>query len=238
MHEDQPFRLLLTVGVAALVPILAYYRVKSQATGEKLDRRQEGICILFSLRLMGLLFFSSLMAYLIDPSWLAWSSLPLPSWSRWAGGILFVTGGVLAIWTFANLGRNLTDTVVTRKEHTLVKTGPYRWTRHPFYGAVAILVLAVGLISASWLFALGGGAVFGLLVMRTRREEGKLLERFGDEYRRYIDRTGRFVPRFRRPHHGLPLRRTESSGTGKRATGTNYHSKFPDHNHQLGGEGA
>jgi protein-S-isoprenylcysteine O-methyltransferase Ste14 len=205
MHEDQTFRLLLTVGVAALVPILAYYRVKSQATRENLDRRQEGLFILISLRLLGLLSFTSLLAYLIDPSLLAWSSLALPSWLRSAGAILFGIGGMLAVWTFANLGKSLTDTVVTRKEHTLVMTGPYRWTRHPFYGAVAILVLAVGLMTASWLFAVGGAAVFGLLVIRTQTEEEKLLERFGEDYRRYMDRTGRFLPRFRPSHRDSPF---------------------------------
>jgi protein-S-isoprenylcysteine O-methyltransferase Ste14 len=197
MHDDQTFRRLM-IGLAVLLPILAYHRVKSQATGEKLDRWQEGLFILFSLRLLGLLFFSSLVAYLIDPSLLIWSSVGLPGWLRWAGAVLFVTGGTLAAWTFANLGKNLTDTVVTRVDHTLVTTGPYRWVRHPFYVAFAILVLAVSLMAANWLFALGGAAGFALLVIRTRKEEEKLLERFGDEYRRYMNRTGQFLPRFHR----------------------------------------
>jgi len=33
------------------------------------------------------------------------------------------------------------------------------------------------------------------MVLRTRIEEGKLLERFGGEYRRYMERTGAFFPR-------------------------------------------
>jgi protein-S-isoprenylcysteine O-methyltransferase Ste14 len=36
--------------------------------------------------------------------------------------------------------------------------------------------------------------VLVLLVVRTRTEEEKLLARFGDAYRSYMDRTGRFLP--------------------------------------------
>lgn len=36
-----------------------------------------------------------------------------------------VLGGGLLIWTLRTLGANLTDTVITRKEHTLVTSGPY-----------------------------------------------------------------------------------------------------------------
>jgi protein-S-isoprenylcysteine O-methyltransferase Ste14 len=138
-----------------------------------------------------------LVAYLSDARWLSWWSLALPAWLRWAGAGLFVVGGMLATWTFASLGKNLTDTVVTRKNHTLILTGPYRWVRHPFYGAVAMTVLALAIVAANWLLLLGGIAVLSLLVIRTRKEEEKLVERFGDEYRRYMERTGRFLPRFR-----------------------------------------
>ena len=36
---------------------------------------------------------------------------------------------------------------------------------------------------------------FAFLVARTRIEEDKLVERFGDEYRDYMQKTGRFWPR-------------------------------------------
>lgn len=49
-------------------------------------------------------------------------------------------------WTFIVLGPNLTDTVVTRKVHGLVTTGPSRWVRHPFH--VAALAVAGRVIRA------------------------------------------------------------------------------------------
>ncbi len=50
MEYEQTFRFILILGFAAIVPIGVYHRVKSQATGEKLDRRQEGIFILVTFR--------------------------------------------------------------------------------------------------------------------------------------------------------------------------------------------
>jgi protein-S-isoprenylcysteine O-methyltransferase Ste14 len=104
--------------------------------------------------------------------------------------------GSLLVWTLRSLGRNLTDTVVTRQEHTLVTTGPYRWARQPFYTAAAFATVGVTLIAANAFFLVVGGLIFLLLAVRTRKEEENLIARFGDEYRRYAERTGRFLPRW------------------------------------------
>ena len=119
----------------------------------------------------------------------------MPLWLRWFGVSLGVTGATLLIYVFRSLGTNITDTVVTRARHTLVTTGPYRWVRHPFYVATALAVAANSLVIANWFVAATGAATVGLLVLRTRIEEEKLVERFGVEYKTYMACTGRFFPR-------------------------------------------
>ena len=89
--------------------------------------------------------------------------------------------------------------MVTRKEHFLVMTGPYRWVRHPFYVAFALAMLANSLVTANLYVFATGVVVFLLLVIRTSKEEEKLIERFGDEYRNYMETTGRFWPRLHGP---------------------------------------
>ena len=202
MDNDQPFRIALIVGALIVFPVMAYYRLKSQASGEKLDRWQEGPWILFTLRPLGVGAMLGLLAFMIDPEWMVWSSIGLAAWTRWVGvGVGIVAGGLL-IWTLRTLGPNLTDTVVTREEHTLVISGPYRWVRHPFYDAVGLAILANSLIAANWFLLLTGGLAFILMLVRTQTEERHLLARFGDSYRAYAQQTGRFLPRIGATHRG------------------------------------
>lgn len=195
MSHDGTIRIVLIVGSLILLPIAAYHRIKSQETGEKLDRRQEGLFILFTLRPAGIVGMLGLIAYMINPTSMAWSSVFLPGWLRWSGVGLGLMGGVLWIWTFRSLGKNLTDTVVTRREHTLVTSGPYRWVRHPFYDSVALCMLANSLATANWFIFVSGVVALLLIAVRTRKEEEHLLARFGDVYRAYMERTGRFLPK-------------------------------------------
>ena len=195
MSDDQTFRLILIAGALIVLPIAIYHRVKAHGTGERLDRRKEGPFILFTLRPIGIAVMVGLVTYLVNPARMAWSSMPLPVWLRWMGVVFSVMGGALIVWAFRNLGRNLTDTVVTRREHTLVTTGPYRWVRHPFYVAVALSMLGNALAAANWFLLVGGVIVFTLLAIRTRIEEAQLVVRFGGAYQTYLDRTGRFIPR-------------------------------------------
>ena len=197
MGDDRTFRIILAVGVLIFLPIAIYRRVKSQATGERLDRRQEGWVVLLTLRPLGIATMAAVIAFVISPPSMAWSSVPLPAWMRWTGVGIGAIAGLLLTWTLSHLGVNLTDTVVTRKQHTLVTSGPYAWVRHPFYTSTALAVGANSLATANWFVFTTGALVFALLVIRCRREEANLIARFGEDYRAYARRTGRFLPRFR-----------------------------------------
>ena len=195
MNDASTLRAVLIVVMVVLLPIGMYHRVRSQSTGETLDRRQEGMFILATLRPLGAAFWLGVFAWMINPAWMAWSSMPLPIGLRWAGVVLLVMGSLVLVWTFRSLGQNLTDTVVTRERHTLVVQGPYRWVRHPLYSSAALLITALSLIAANWFFLVAGVVLLCVLIMRTRIEEENLVARFGDSYRAYMARTGRFVPK-------------------------------------------
>jgi protein-S-isoprenylcysteine O-methyltransferase Ste14 len=189
-------RIILVVGVMVFAPFGIYFRVRSR-TDERLNRLQEGWPILLGLRLLALAFLAGIVAFLVAPRSMAWASANLSSWARWLGVVLGAAAGGLVIWTFRSLGHNLTDTVVTRRDATLVTHGPYRWVRHPFYLAFAMAVIANTLITANAYLAITGTAAFLVIVARTSIEEKKLIERFGRDYRDYMQRTGRFLPRIR-----------------------------------------
>jgi len=199
MSEEDTFRWWLLATLLVALPITAYHRFKAHRTGESLDRREEGLFILATLRPIAFVFFGSLTLYLVNPARMAWSAVALPAWLRWFGVAMIVGDSALLFWTLHTLGMNLTDTVVTRKAHTLVVDGPYRWVRHPFYDSVALLLIAISLVAANWFLLATGALVLTLLVVRVSREEERLVARFGDEYRQYMARTNRFLPTVRTP---------------------------------------
>jgi protein-S-isoprenylcysteine O-methyltransferase Ste14 len=197
MDSEDPFRVVLLTIFVLMLAIVGYHRWQAAKSGERISRRDEGLLLAVTLRLAGLCLWVGSALYLINPAWIAWARLPIPPWLRWIGvvfGVLFIG---LIYWTLTNLGKNLTDTVMTRTNATLVATGPYRFVRHPFYGSVGLLLLAVTLLTANGLIGLSSLAVMSLLVVRTKKEEQKLVEKFGDSYRAYRATTGSFVPNVR-----------------------------------------
>ena len=195
MNLDATFRPLVVAGFFLVIVIALPFRLRSQATGESLDRRQEGMAMLIGLRLGGLALWAGVIAFMIDPALMAWSAMRLPAGARWTGAPLTIVTAVLLIWTLRSLGPNLTDTVVTRAAHTLVTRGPYRWVRHPFYDCMALFMVSISLMMANWFVLASGILTFALLAIRSRTEEEKLLERFGEPYREYRASTGSFLPR-------------------------------------------
>jgi protein-S-isoprenylcysteine O-methyltransferase Ste14 len=121
----------------------------------------------------------------------------LPTWWRWIGVGPLIAGAVMTIWGFRTLGRHFAFNVSPQEGSNLVRSGPYRWVRHPLYTAFLIEAVGISLVMASWFVGLMAVLVWGLLASRTRLEEQKLIERFGDAYREYIAITGRFLPRFK-----------------------------------------
>jgi protein-S-isoprenylcysteine O-methyltransferase Ste14 len=194
MPEENPFRVALLGVIVLSAAITLYHRIQAARSGEAISRREEGWVLAVSLRLAGLCLWAATCGYLLFPGYFRWASVELPYWLRWLGLAAALVNSLLMYWTLSSLGRNLTDTVVTRKQATLVTHGPYRWVRHPFYVAAALLMASVTLLTANWLIGLSSLLVLGLLAIRTPKEEAMLIDRFGDEYRNYMARTGRFTP--------------------------------------------
>jgi protein-S-isoprenylcysteine O-methyltransferase Ste14 len=63
--------------------------------------------------------------------------------------------------------------------------------RHPMYLSFLLMSLSLVLLSQHWLNAVLGGIVMGLLYSDMCREEKNNLERFGDDYQRYMEQVPR-----------------------------------------------
>lgn len=131
------------------------------------------------LRIGGLVFWLSLLGYLIHPPILAWSKVGLPEWVRWVGVGLGITCVFLIYWMFSSIGQGITPTVATRSEHKLVTSGSYRWIRHPLYTIGSSFFISFDMMADNWFIAGLGVLVFILMAIRTPKEEANLIEKFG-----------------------------------------------------------
>ena len=195
--NENIFRILVAVILFTGVGISSYYRRKADRdSGEKISRKVDGTVFMNIIKIGGLLLWCSPFLYLLNPAWMAWSKLGLPEWMRWLGvgvGVLCVMG---IYWLFSSIGSGITPTSATRKEHKLVTSGPYRWVRHPLYTVGSALFIALGTMADNWFILTLGVLAFIAMASRTPKEEANLIEKFGDEYREYMKRTGRYFPKF------------------------------------------
>src|SRR3954466_7606887 len=175
-----------------------YHRIRAAQSGDRLDRTKEGWLILIGLRVAGLLTFGSTGLWMWKPEWFAWAAVPMPDWARWIGVVGFAFSVGWLSWMFHTLGRNLTDTVVTRRDAHFVDRGPYRFVRNPMYVGILISGVSLGLALGTWLLPVAARVMFTVLALRTQTEERYLIDRFGTQYRDYMKRVGRFFPKLRR----------------------------------------
>ena len=196
MIDERIFRALTVVFVATAISISMFFRSRAAKRSQEKLRGEVGGTALIVVRLtfvLGLLAF--LVAYAVKPDWTRWASMELPDAVRIAGGLLVLPTFPCFIWMFRHLGKNVTPTANTRADHSLVVTGPYRWVRHPLYTVGIAFWLGLSIFAAKWIFLVFVLGAIAFLVVRTPREEANLLERFGDDYRDYCARTGRFFPK-------------------------------------------
>jgi protein-S-isoprenylcysteine O-methyltransferase Ste14 len=107
-----------------------------------------------------------------------------------------LAGAVLLVWASVLLGRLMIHEAAVRDDHALIESGPYRFVRHPVYAGYLALLLGSGVASLNvCLLLLWPVSLLGIRI-QAASEEQLLQERFGQDYERYVRRTGRLVPRF------------------------------------------
>ena len=111
----------------------------------------------------------------------------LPAWGFVAVGSLTA---LFSFWLRARaitaLGRFWSLHVEIRENHEFVKTGPFRWVRHPVYLSMILELASICLILRAWTTLLIVPVIFiPALVARLSLEEAAMIEKFGERYREY-----------------------------------------------------
>ena len=119
----------------------------------------------------------------------------IPGGMQYAGLLLIAAGLLLREWAIIKLGQFFSRTVQIKSGHQLITAGPYRWFRHPAYTGMVLIYLGMALAIGTWLGAIiTTGFVLAAILYRIRVEEQVLIEKFGDQYRDYMQHTWKLFP--------------------------------------------
>ncbi len=117
-------------------------------------------------------------------------------WMKFASLLVLIFGLILRWIAVLSLGKSFSANVAIHSTQTVLKTGLYRWMRHPSYTGLLLCI--------PWLWGFTHATGFQLLVIfiPPRRgtalgihiEEIALREHFGQEYIDYSRQTSRLIP--------------------------------------------
>ena len=111
-----------------------------------------------------------------------------------AGVALVAAGLAFTVWARVRLGRNWSAIVTLKQDHELIRTGPYRFVRHPIYTGLLVAFVGSALVRPEWRAALAVAIAFAALWRKLRLEERWLEENFGEAYTRYRAEVAALIP--------------------------------------------
>lgn len=141
-----------------------------------------------------LMFHNNVEAF---AGWLRIPLFPANLWLQSLGIALTVAGLGFAVWARAYLGTNWSGAVTVKVGHELVRTGPYRWVRHPIYSGMIMAMLGTALDRQQLRGLVAVVLLYAGFVIKSRIEERAMVSVFGAEYEEYKRSTGAIIPKLR-----------------------------------------
>ena len=177
-------RIWAAVGIVWLIGALVSKRaVRRQAAGSLLLH----MAIMVAAFL--LLFFARLS---VGP--LAWRFVPESPLIAWTGFVVTAVGCAFAIWARLLLGGNWSSSVTVKRDHRLIRKGPYTIVRHPIYTGLLLGLLGTALALGEVRGLVGLALAFIGWRMKSRIEEGFMTAEFGAEYTEYQRQVKALIP--------------------------------------------
>jgi protein-S-isoprenylcysteine O-methyltransferase Ste14 len=137
---------------------------------------------------------AALIAWPVWPGWLGERILPSSRALYWVGLCVTVVGLGFSTWGRAVLGANWSGTVALKVGHELVRSGPYRWIRHPMYAGVLLAMVGSSLALGRVHVAVGSLIALLALSYKSRIEERWMRREFGETWAAYARSTWALFP--------------------------------------------
>lgn len=112
----------------------------------------------------------------------------------YTGLALTVAGLAFAIWARLLLGGNWSALVTIKRDHRIVRRGPYRVVRHPIYSGGLLAVLGTALVVGELRGLIALALIFTAWWLKLRLEEEFLEKQFGEEYVEYRRKVKALIP--------------------------------------------
>jgi protein-S-isoprenylcysteine O-methyltransferase Ste14 len=114
-----------------------------------------------------------------------------------ASVLIFLVGVLAFLWSAWTLRSLMRPRIVVMERQELVTKGPYSRVRHPVYTGAMLLFLAPVLLYLNLVLVLLFFICVGLAYRRAVMEDELLASEngFGQAYRDYMQKTGRFLPK-------------------------------------------
>ena len=115
-----------------------------------------------------------------------------------AGIIIIFLGFLLLFWAHSKLRINWSPIIEKKfsKSRSLIKSGPYKYIRHPIYTASFISLIGFFIFTSNWILT---GIPLLILILfyiyKIPEEEKELIDNFGKKYNDYIKTTGGLLPK-------------------------------------------
>ena len=122
----------------------------------------------------------------------------VPYYFKIFSGIMLFLATIIFYLSHKELADNWSPFVEVKERQKLIKTGIYRYIRHPMYLSMWLFAFFQGfLLSNIFIEIFGILAWSNLYFIRINNEEKIMIDIFGNEYKEYIENTGRIFPKLR-----------------------------------------
>jgi protein-S-isoprenylcysteine O-methyltransferase Ste14 len=195
--------ILFLCGMVLQIILRSYY-AQYYDTGQNMKyfNKRERLYLLFIF-----VGFQLLPLIYVFSTWFGFFDYSLPKWMGIPAAMLYCFGVWLFFRAHADLGKYWSPGLQIKEDHQLIKTGVFKWVRHPMYAAFVAIAVAQIFMLQNWL--IGPAFLVSAIpfyLQRVKREEKVLINKFGGEYLDYMNCTGEIFPKPSKIEIRLPAR--------------------------------
>lgn len=161
----------------------------------KATQFRESVSSRLSYTILTVLAFYLMFAHDVPRDWLRIHLFHATLATQALAVVLTAAGIGFAFWARAYLGRNWSGAVTVKVDHQLIRTGPYRWVRHPIYTGMILAMIGTAIARTEVRGLVAIVLLYAGFKIKSRIEEHTMMNTFGEQYHAYSQSTGAILPK-------------------------------------------